>query len=86
MYHVLGAVAEFEREILRARVRTGMAEARRRGRRIGRPPLKQFNQKELDDIRKLKKQNNFSVRKLAAEYGTTQFMINKVLEGQYPTA
>src|SRR5713226_8976513 len=28
--------------------------ARRRGRRIGRPPLKQFNQKELDDIRKLK--------------------------------
>jgi DNA invertase Pin-like site-specific DNA recombinase len=85
-YHVLGAVAEFEREILRARVQMGMAEAKRRGRPIGRPSLRRFSQKEIEDICRLKKEENASIRKLAAKYGATQFMVNKVLNGEYPGA
>jgi DNA invertase Pin-like site-specific DNA recombinase len=34
---VLAAVAEFERELIRERVREGMANARRKGSAIGRP-------------------------------------------------
>jgi len=36
-FHVLGAIAEFERDLIRERTRAGMAAARRRGKRIGRP-------------------------------------------------
>ena len=35
--HVLGAIAEFERERVRERVRAGLARARAQGRRLGRP-------------------------------------------------
>jgi putative DNA-invertase from lambdoid prophage Rac len=35
--HVLSAVAEFERELIRERVRSGLANARARGTRLGRP-------------------------------------------------
>ena len=35
---VLAQVAQFERELIRERVRDGLAQARRRGTRLGRPP------------------------------------------------
>jgi DNA invertase Pin-like site-specific DNA recombinase len=34
---LLSAVAEFERELIRERVRSGLANARARGKRLGRP-------------------------------------------------
>ena len=37
MMHLLGAMAEFERELIRERVSAGIAAARRRGVRMGRP-------------------------------------------------
>lgn len=37
MIHILGAVAEFERSIIVERVRSGMAEAKRKGKHCGRP-------------------------------------------------
>lgn len=37
MMQIVGAFAEFEREILRQRTRAGIAAARRRGARLGRP-------------------------------------------------
>ena len=37
IFHVFGALAEFEREIIRERTRAGLAAARARGRRGGRP-------------------------------------------------
>ena len=37
IFHVLGTIAEFERDLIRERTRAGMAAAKRRGSRIGRP-------------------------------------------------
>jgi len=37
-FHVFGALAEFERNLIRERTRAGLAAARARGRRGGRPP------------------------------------------------
>lgn len=37
LFHVLGALAEFERETIRERVTAGMAAAKREGRHVGRP-------------------------------------------------
>src|ERR1700736_2974975 len=39
IFHIFGALAEFEREIIRERTRAGLTAARARGRRGGRPRL-----------------------------------------------
>jgi DNA invertase Pin-like site-specific DNA recombinase len=39
MLHIIGAMAEFERELIKERVTAGMAAARKRGCRIGRPKV-----------------------------------------------
>ena len=77
-FQVLGAVAEFEREMLRERVKSGMAQAKRSGKRIGRPALRQFSSGEIEQVRSLRAQGK-SVRQLAKELGTTQWMIAKLV-------
>ena len=37
LFHVLGAIAEFEGDLIRERTRAGLSAARRRGKMIGRP-------------------------------------------------
>ena len=37
LFHVLGALAEFERELIRERVVAGLSAAKRRGQKLGRP-------------------------------------------------
>jgi DNA invertase Pin-like site-specific DNA recombinase len=39
VYQVLGSIAEFERELIIARVNAGLARARAQGKRLGRPSL-----------------------------------------------
>ncbi len=39
MFHIICAMAEFERELIREKVKAGIANARRKGKRIGRKPL-----------------------------------------------
>jgi DNA invertase Pin-like site-specific DNA recombinase len=76
-FQILGAVAEFERELLRERVKAGMAQARRTGKHVGRPALRKFQTEDIDRMRELKMQG-MSVRKLASDFGTTQWMVVKV--------
>jgi DNA invertase Pin-like site-specific DNA recombinase len=76
-FQIVGAVAEFERELLRDRVKAGMAQARRAGKRIGRPALRHFGSAELERIRLLRREGA-SVRRLAKELGTTQWMVAKI--------
>lgn len=52
---VMASFAELERETIRERTRSGMAAARARGVRIGRPRL-QWRDEELEDLRALRAQ------------------------------
>ena len=57
LFHIVGAVAEFEHHLIRGRIAMGMAEARRKGKHIGRPPLRTFSDAELEqDPSRRKKQ------------------------------
>jgi DNA invertase Pin-like site-specific DNA recombinase len=71
-FQVLGAVAEFEREMLRERVKAGMAQARRSGKHIGRPARRKFHAEEIRRMRLLRSQG-MSIRKLAIDFETTQW-------------
>jgi DNA invertase Pin-like site-specific DNA recombinase len=73
VFAVVAAMAEFEREILRERVRAGMARARERGIRLGRP-LK------LDAPRVLNlRRDGMSVRAIARSIGAPPSTVADVL-------
>lgn len=83
-FQVLGAVAEFERELLRERVRSGMAQARRSGKHVGRPALRKFHPADIERMRLLRLQGA-SIRKLAADFQTTQWMAAKLTDPTMPS-
>ncbi len=60
LFHVVGAVAQFERDLMAERVRAGMAHARAKGKRIGRPRA----QVDLDRVVTLREQGR-SLREIA---------------------
>lgn len=83
LYHVISAVAEFETQMLKTRIEMGMAEARRMGTHIGRPPLRRFSEAELEKIRAERRSENRSIRQLAIRFGTSQWMIKKIVEERH---
>lgn len=85
-FQVLGAVAEFEREMLRERVRSGMAQARRAGKSVGRPAKRSFLPIEVEKMKVLRSQGA-SIRHLAEEFGTSQWMAARLTQGSlHPAA
>lgn len=52
VFHVIGAVAEFERDIIRERVVAGLENARRKGKTLGRPQISPVVYEEAKAMRK----------------------------------
>jgi DNA invertase Pin-like site-specific DNA recombinase len=59
MSGLLSVFAEFERELIRERVKAGLDQARSKGVRLGRPPLAQLKEKEIKAH--FKKTKNISI-------------------------
>jgi len=70
VFQIFGAIAQFERALIGERVRAGLGEARRNGKRIGRPPVRTLTPEEVVRIRK-EHRNGKSLRKLAKSYGVS---------------
>ena len=81
-FQILGAVAEFERELLRERVKAGMAQARRTGKHVGRPALRTFQPLDIERMRELRS-NGTSVRRLAKDFSTSQWMVARLTNGSF---
>jgi DNA invertase Pin-like site-specific DNA recombinase len=79
LFHIVGAVAEFERDLIRGRTIAGMDAARRKGKHIGRPPLRKFSERDESEIRATRQKERTSVRQLAIRFRTTQWMISRIL-------
>ena len=47
VFNIIGALAEFEREVIRERVCAGLANARRNGKKLGRPRISKSIQKQI---------------------------------------
>jgi len=82
IFGIFASIAEFERELIRLRVRSGLAAARARGKRLGRPPLREFSREEIQAILAARRKEGASVRKLAREFAATEWTIGRILKGQ----
>lgn len=77
IYTIISALAEFERGVLSQRTREGIAAARRRGKRIGRPP--KLTEAQLSDANIRVSQHKESYTQIAAEYGVSSWTLSRSL-------
>ena len=70
IFHIFGALAEFERDIIRERTMAGLAAARARGRVGGRP--KSLNSEKVRLAKTLMKNNSHSVRDICEILGVSK--------------
>jgi DNA invertase Pin-like site-specific DNA recombinase len=79
VFGIFASIAEFERELIRARVRSGLEAARARGIQLGRPALRKFTAKDIRQLRR-DRRKGMPFQKLAQLHGTsvwTAFQICK---------
>jgi DNA invertase Pin-like site-specific DNA recombinase len=82
-FHIFGALAEFEREIIRERTRAGLAAARARGRLGGRPSL--VSAEKLAAAEAMCARHH-SMREIAAALGVSRATIYRHLAGSDESA
>jgi DNA invertase Pin-like site-specific DNA recombinase len=68
VFQIFGAIAQFERALIGERVKAGLGQARRNGKRIGRPPIRSLTPEERIRIHK-EHLEGVSLRSLAKSYG-----------------
>jgi DNA invertase Pin-like site-specific DNA recombinase len=77
MLSVMGAFAEFERDLINERIREGVAIAKAAGKYKGRTKI--CNQGQIDDIRSMVA-NRYKITEIAKKYGVTRTTIYRYLE------
>jgi DNA invertase Pin-like site-specific DNA recombinase len=77
MFHVIGAMAEFERELIRERVKAGLAHARSKGQKLGRPKVRRDRDKDAKAIRRMRAEGQ-SYGEIAEELGRSKADVYRV--------
>jgi len=78
IFHFFGALAEFERDIIKERTNAGLEAARARGRRGGRP--KALSQEKIKLARKLHADTNTSVDEICKMLGISRHTLQRYVK------
>lgn len=78
VFQMIGAVAQFERSLIGERVRSGLANARAKGKLLGRPPLRKLTPGETRDLRRQRVQNKVPFRILAENFGVSVWTAHRL--------
>ena len=82
-FHVFGALAEFERDLIRERTQAGLAAARARGRKGGRPRAKGLNdEKKLAMALALYNDKSNSVKDICRTFGVSHATFYRYISRQ----
>jgi DNA invertase Pin-like site-specific DNA recombinase len=77
VFHLFGALAQFERELIRERTRAGLAAARARGRRGGRP--RALTPEKLEVAREMYERRKHPVSVIAETIGVSRSTLYRAL-------
>jgi DNA invertase Pin-like site-specific DNA recombinase len=78
IFHIFGALAEFERDIIRERTNAGLAAARARGKLGGRP--KALSPEKIKLAKKLYADTNTSVAEICKMLGIFRFTLQRYVK------
>lgn len=78
LYTFISALAEFERDILSERTKEGLAAARKRGKRLGRPP--KMTKRQLKNAARKIRQSGDSVATVAKGYGISGWTLSRAMK------
>lgn len=80
MFHIIAAMAEFEKELIRERVKAGLSNARSKGKQIGRKPIDPILTEKIIELRN----QNFSFGKISKQLKLSVGVIHKTLKNLKP--
>ena len=83
-FHVFGAIAQFERALIRERTTAGLVEARRQGRKGGRPPVMRAS--DVTAARAMMREGALPVRDIAKRMGVSVATLYRYAGKRGPTA
>jgi DNA invertase Pin-like site-specific DNA recombinase len=78
VFHVFGALAEFERDLIRERTQAGLAAARARGRVGGRPTV--WTEDKLRTARSMRESGEYDVASIAKVLGVSRASVYRALD------
>lgn len=81
LFHVMGALAEFERALIGERTRAGIAAARERGMKIGRPP--KLTDAEVKQASELLATGRGRLKDLAADLDVSPLTLSRAVARQF---
>src|SRR4051812_18940292 len=79
IFHIFGALAEFERDIIRERTNAGLEAARSRGKLGGRPPA--LSPEKIKLARKLYADTSMSVAEICKMLGISRHTLRRYMKG-----
>ncbi|MBB4611546.1 recombinase family protein [Sphingomonas yabuuchiae] len=77
MFHMMAALAEFERALISERTRAGIAEARARGQKIGRPSA--LTPSDINDAQRAFAQSDMTMAAIALQLGVSDRTLRRHL-------
>lgn len=80
VFHIFGALAEFEREMIRERTRAGLKAAKSRGRKLGRPAA--LTESQIRMARSMKTAGDNSMTEIAGQLGVSRATLYRALRGE----
>jgi DNA invertase Pin-like site-specific DNA recombinase len=81
VFQMIGAVAQFERSLIGERVRSGLANARAKGKSLGRPSLRKLSPTETRQLRQERIRQNAPFRVLARRFGVSVWTAHRLCAG-----
>jgi DNA invertase Pin-like site-specific DNA recombinase len=78
IFHVFGAIAEFERDLIRERTMAGLEAARARGRKGGRKP--KLSSTQVDALNKLYRSKSYTIAELCTMFSISRRTHYRVID------
>jgi DNA invertase Pin-like site-specific DNA recombinase len=78
VFQMIGAVAQFERSLIGERVKSGLANARAKGKTLGRPALRKLTPREIAHLRWQRRKQQVPFRDLASKCGVSVWTAHRL--------
>ena len=78
LFAQIAIFSNFERDLISERVKLGLANARQKGKRLGRPPIKSLDPAETEMLLKDRSRGKATLRDLAQKYGVSLWCAHSI--------